>query len=182
MKNSLLLLPFGLMALLSSCSSVLIPEPLVSTTEPELREELEGVWLVEEGAIHVAFTEKGQGEIAFIEREEEKFKLERGELAAVEFDDRTYLSVRFEEDGEMMEKYYLAEFKTDDSGNLIAWPADVDRFGKAVNDGELEGVIEKSKYSTVIELKSDNAALLRFLTQNPDGVATRSPIVLRKLK
>lgn len=181
MKTPSLLLLIATAAILTSCSAVLIPSPLSETTSPELQEELEGVWAVEEGAIHVAFKKNGQGDIAYIEREDDAFMMESGELAAVEADDRTFLSVRFEEDGKMSEFYMLAEFRRDDAGNLIAWPTKVDRFAKAVKEGQLEGTIERSKYTATVTLTSDNAAVLKFLDQNPDAIDTRNPVILRKL-
>ncbi|MEM1295573.1 MAG: hypothetical protein AAGH89_09425 [Verrucomicrobiota bacterium] len=181
MKTPYLFFVMVATAILSSCSAVLSPMPLAETTAKDLQEALEGIWVVEEGAIHIAFKEDGRGDIAFIEREEDAFILERGELAAVEWDDRTYLSVRFEEDGEMNETYHMAEFKLDDAGNLIAWSTQVDHFVKAIKEGKLEGTIEKSKYTITVTLSSDSATILEFLDKNPEAVDTRNPVILRKI-
>lgn len=170
--------------LLPSCSSVSIEEPLAATTEAELREALEGSWSSGDGDVfRVAFDEDGSGELAYIDRQDDEFRLGKGELAAVEVDERTFLSIRIEEDDEEPESYVFAEYVITDSGDLVIWPPDVDSFKNAVEQGALEGSATTGDYGTVtVTLSSDAAAVLQFFTEHPEASDTREPMVSRKIR
>ncbi len=182
MKLPILILSVTAVFWLSGCSGVLLKEPLAATTAEDLQEDLEGTWFTEDGSLRLAFTEAGQGEIAYIERKEDAFQMERGEIAAVARDERLFLSIRFEEEGELPEEYYLAEYQIGEYQNLIVWMPDMDRFEEAVGDGTLVGEIEKQKYGTTVRLTATPEAILDYLEANPQSMETRKPLIFRKLQ
>lgn len=182
------LLPFLCLALLPiGCSQVYIREPVATTTSEELREDLEGAWILDDSVLHIAFDAKGIGETAMIERseEDETFRLVPGEIAAVERDDRYFLSFRRadEEEEEADPIYYWSEYRpTEESDLLVVWYVDVDRFEEAVAADELQGAIERGKHSVTVKIESETEQILQFLEETPEAIATREPIVLKRVR
>lgn len=168
--------------LLSSCGNIRLTEPLAGSTAPEIREKLTGNWVADGEVIQVAFDEQGKGQLAYLDRNDQGLHLGKGEIAAIDLDGRHFLSVRLEEDGQLLNYHLFVEYTNTDEEYLIIWPPKEEAFEKAIIGKALDGTVTKSKNSVTLLIKSPAEKILDFLEQHPDAFETREPKIYRRLK
>ena len=184
MKLSLSL-PLFLIALLvaSGCSSVTTLHPLSSNTEPIDQEKFEGVWLVDDGTIHVKFASNGVARIAGLEWKDGQFHVNQGEAIVTQGKQHNFLSVRYKESDGRWEGYYFLSYKFTDQGDLILWPPVPEVFAKMVKRKELQGIVKKGKYTTSVSVTNAPGGLFDIIN-NPENLELfdyREPLVLKKI-
>jgi len=177
--------PLLALALLYSagCSSVMIEEPLPGNPEPFDQRSFEGTWLFDGNVVELKFGSNGTAKIAGLEWKDDQFQLWQQELIVTKGTRHNFLSLRAEENGELMEDYFFAAYTFSDNGDLIVWIPEEDAFEKLVSEDVLEGSVTKGKSSKNILITSPPAKLLEILNdrKNRELFDYTEPIVFRKL-
>tara|TARA_R110000850_G_scaffold252215_4_gene377382 strand:+ start:946 stop:1521 length:576 start_codon:yes stop_codon:yes gene_type:complete len=172
----------GILLLLSSCDAVLTESPISDRTSPLLQEQLTGIWQHEDGTIHVAFDSNGSGHTASLDWSKNKFKLEQGELHAAEIGGEKFFSFKpiVQDPDDDPKGYILAHFQFAGDDELQIFSPDVEAFENKVKSGDLEGKVDKGKYSTRI-FAEDVSAIL----EEPDAAiklfSREESLLLRRL-
>ena len=165
---------------LAGCSAVVLNEPFPESELPdEMRENLEGVWQLEEMAVNIAFTSNGIPWMAMVDWEGDTFRLLTYRLYFTKQNDSLFFCMPTEP-GKTNE-YFFAEFKQNE-GRIVVWNPSVDVFGQLVENGTLAGSQEKEKYSTSITLEDKAVKILELISTNSAAFNYKEPILLRKLK
>jgi hypothetical protein len=171
-------------ALLSlGCSSVTTVHPLPWRIEPADQGRFEGTWLVGDDSFQIRFADNGVARFAGLDWEDDRFRLEQGEMTICRGEHLGFLSVRTQEDGEWMNHYYLVQFKFTDPGELLLWLPNADAFAEAVAQNRLEATVDGDGTGTDITITSPPEALLELI-DDPDDLELfdyRDPIVLRRV-
>jgi len=184
MKLNLLPL-FLLLALLvgSGCSSVQTTHPLSSDPKPIDKEKFEGAWLFEEGIINVKFAEDGVAKFVALKWKNDTFLLIQAEAIVAEGENSNYISFRILEGDGKSELYFFSQYQFTDDGDLIMWFPNISEFEKMVESKRLQGVVDKSEYSTDIHIKNEPESLLKII-DDPDNMKLfeyRNPMILKKI-
>lgn len=178
-----LIMPFSfVLFLLTSCSSVVSRYPLSEPSSSPEAKKLEGIWLVEKGPLFVQFQENGVAKLASLEWDGQQFEQLEGDMIVTIGKHRRFLSVRFFEDDSLEPSYYIMEYAFSDDGHLLVWSPQLERFEAAVEEGNMEGFIEKGEFSTDVILTQPPGPLLKTLDQpEKDYFDYRKPLILKKL-
>jgi len=167
------------------CSSVTTLQPLPRSSDLAERARFEGVWISDDDLIQVRFDKDGLGHFAGLGWDDEKFKLERGEMIVAAGKDLGFLSVRVEEDdGEWMHRYYLLQYRFTDSGDLVLWNPQPEPFADAVDAGTLEGTVERSDSGVDAVILGQPADLLAFI-DDPEDLTLfdyRDPMIFKRIR
>jgi len=175
----------GMIALMgSACSSVTATQPLPRMEDFGEQEKLEGTWSDGDQVLHLAFDDQGVIHFAGVSWQEDHFGLERGEATVSEGVDLNLLSIRVQEKGEWLEGYIFAQFRITDRGDLLLWLPEVDAFADAVDDGRLEGIVERGKYGTDVSITANPEDLHAFINDpaRPHLFNLTDPIILRRVE
>lgn len=188
MKALLKLAGMGLLMVLSGCSSVEMKEPFpVSQLSEKERDQLEGMWKMDDGVFYLAFASNGVAQLAAIDwnKEAEVFELESLPLHFAKRDKTLYVSFRIEDEGECDPEssgYVFMEVKPFDH-NLVAWPPNVDCFAQLVEKGTLKGTVKKGQYaSTTVELDDPAEKILELVATNAAAFDYKDPTVFQRLE
>jgi hypothetical protein len=167
----------------SGCSSVTTTHPLSRDQHAVDVEKFEGIWLMENGSIHVKFTDNGVAKLAGLDWKENAFRVIRGEAIVTEGKKHNFLSVRYQEREGEWEGYFFLPYKFTDQGDLILWPPVPKEFERMVESKKLLGIVRKGEYSTSITITNAPGALLDVIN-DPDSLKLfeyRKPMVLKKI-
>jgi hypothetical protein len=188
MKALLKLAGMGLLIVLAGCSSVEMKEPFpVSQLSEEERDQLEGMWKMDDGVLYVAFASNGVAQLAAIDwnKEAEVFELKTFPLHFAKRDESLYVSFRIEDEGECAPEssgYIFMEVKPSDH-NLIVWPPNAACFAQLVENGTLKGTVEKGQYaSTTVKLDDPAVKILELVATNPAAFDYKEPTVFQRLE
>ncbi len=183
-KTCLLLFFIPLLLLLSGCSFVTTRQPLSSAPEPIDRDKFEGAWLSEEEVVFIRFAASGVARLAGLDWKDDQFQMVQGEMIITRGKKNNFLSVRFQEDGKWMDRYYLLQYKFTDQDELLLWFPNEDVFAKAVEEGKLEGEVKQDPHGDDIFITDAPEKILRFI-ENPGPLQffkTGKPLILKKIK
>jgi hypothetical protein len=165
------------------CSSVTSTHPLSIDPTPIDKEKFEGIWIMENGTIHVKFTDNGLARLAALDWEENEFRVIQGEAIVTQGKAHNFLSIRYQENPEKREGYFFLPYKFTDQDDLVLWPPVPGVFEKMIENKKLKGIAKKGKYSTSITITNEAGALLNIIN-DPDNLGLfdyRNLIVLRKI-
>ena len=81
------------------------------------------------------------------------------------------------------DRYYFAQYRFTEPGDLVLWLPDTKAFGDAVAKGKLEGVVEKGKHTQSVMISSKPEKVLAFLNDPVNGALfdEKEPMVLKRL-
>jgi hypothetical protein len=172
-----------LVSTLGGCASVTMLQPLPAKIDEAEQGMFEGEWVSEGQIIYVRFGGNGIGRFAGVDWKEGRFQLDEGEIIVTKGEGKSFLSVRIKEDGVWDDRYYFAQYRFTESGDLELRLPDTKAFGDAVEKGKLEGVVEKGKHTQSVTLSSKPEKVLAFLNDPVNGVLfdEKEPMVLKRL-
>ena len=185
MKTRLKIACMGLLIILAGCSSVQMKEPFpVSQLSEQERDQLEGIWNVDDDVVQVAFASNGVAHVAWMEWENEAFQLTTFPVYLTKQDQTLYASFRFE--GETLgpkssSGYSFFELKPSDN-KLILWPPDVDYFKGLVESGKIKGSVEKDTYSDAVLLNTPAVKILELITTNAAAFDYKEPTIFQRVE
>jgi hypothetical protein len=173
-----------LVSTLMGCASVTIQQPLPAKFDAEEQDMIEGEWVAEGQIIYVRFADNGIGRFAGVDWKEGRFQLDEGEIIVTKGTEKSFLSVRVKESGVWDDRYYFAQYRFTESGDLELWLPDAKAFGDAVAKGKLEGVVEKGKHTQSVSISSKPEKVLAFLNDPANGALfdEKEPMVLKRLE
>jgi hypothetical protein len=172
-----------LVSTLVGCASVTIQQPLPAKIDAAEQALFEGEWVSEGQIIYVRFGDKGIGRFAGVDWKEGRFQLDEGEIFVTKGVDKSFLSVRIKENGVWDDRFYFAQYRFTEPGDLVLWLPDTKAFGDAVAKGKLEGVVEKGKHTQSVTISSKPEKVLAFLNDPASGALfdEKEPMVLKRL-
>ena len=174
----------GLIILLSAgCSAVTTMYPLSENPEPIDKDKLEGSWLLNNEVFQVKFASNGVAQIAAVQWKSNQFQIVHAEMTVTKGDKHNFFSLRSQEDGKWMDKYYLLQYMVTQNNDLVVWNANVDEFENIVKSQILPGTIQKNKSSTIVSITNAPTKLLKLIN-GPENIKLfdyKSPIILRKI-
>lgn len=172
--------------LMPGCKSVvsdhLIGEPLTS----EQAQTYEGVWKVGQGVMHIKHTDGANLIVAGLEWKEDKFVMNQHDVVVTQLGNARFAQMVAEDDDEQVEAgqtnamtepdekadrpwLLLGLLSSADHNILVLNSPKFDRFVKALNDGDVEGILEDD--GNTLHVQGDKAALDALLG-NPDTLQT----------
>jgi hypothetical protein len=171
------------MLLAFGCSSVTTVQPLPWKIEPADQDKFEGTWLLGGGALQIRFAETGVARFAGLDWEDGQFQLERGEMTICHGEELDFLSVRTEEGGAWMDRYYLVQYRFTDEGDLVLWLPNPEAFAEAIAHGRLEGTVEGGDCCPDATITSQPDTLLELIDDADDRELFdyREPMILRRV-
>jgi len=183
MKLFRLLIFFGLLCILIGCSAVVTRYPVAFPSNNSKLQDLEGIWMTEDGPIFVNFDAQGRGQIASLEWKDQEYQILRGELLVSEVGTRHFLSIRIAEENQWDGEYFLAEFTTNPKGYLVVWEARKKLFEQAVRDKKLPGFIQEDRYGSDVILTARPEVLNAFIAswEGAPLFDRTKPVVLKKV-
>ena len=145
-------------ALLGGCAQ--FQNPAVAESGPAFDTALAGHWVLnsKEGEIHVEIRSRGAGGVV-IARELAKTgesKVEEAQLLTARLGQINLMSLRSESENDAHWSIFRYDF---DRGRLVVTQGSDEYWKKAVEDGRLEGRVEKGRLSTTITVTASEAQL-----------------------
>lgn len=165
------------------CSSVTTIQPLPWKIETADQERFEGTWIFADGSLQIRFAATGVARFAGLDWEDDRFQLERGEMTICHGEELDFLSVRTEEDGTWMDRYYLVQYRFTDEGDLVLWLPNAEAFADAIAQGRLEGTVEGEDCCKDVTITGPPDALLALIDDADDSELFdyREPMILRRV-
>jgi len=165
------------------CSSVTLRHPLPANGGASDRAQLEGCWRSGGEVVFVEFSDDGVGRIAGVDWKDGRFQLGEAEMVVSRAADRGFLSVRTRGTSGWDRELYLLEFHATDDGDLVLWAPDPEAFAVAVDQGRLEGTVERDEHSLNVTLTGAPEKVLAFLGDPASGELfdLRRPIVVTRV-
>ncbi len=165
---------------MAGCSSVTMKEPFPESqlTEEE-QEQLEGIWRIDDGIVHIAFASNGVPWLAMVEWEDGDFQMDKYRLHFTRHKEAFYVCIPTEPGG--TNKYVFAEFNPNADPNLFFWDPDIAFFTEQIRIGALKGSVEKGQYSTEINLESSSVEILDLISTNHAAFDYKNPLLFQKL-
>lgn len=154
-----------LAVLAAGCSSVQTEHPVSAHPEALDKDRLEGLWLLEDEAVHVRFGVDGVGRLAVIDWDGGEFRVRRSEFVVAHAGEGRYLSLRDEDE----DHYDLFAYEFAENGDLVVLSEPTDAFVGAVEVGRLRGEVRKDGDNTEVVLASPSDSLAAFLASAPPG-------------
>ena len=146
----LTLLPLITIAIfLTSCDAVLTTNHITDATTDLLQDELTGAWQAEDGVIQIEFDEGGTGHFAFLEWKEDQFEISQSRFQALQVKGITILTVESPDDDDD-DGFALAAVRQAENNEMHAFAPQVNIFAKLVETDQMEGKVEKEKYTTTV--------------------------------
>jgi hypothetical protein len=172
-----------LIPVLTGCASVTLVQPLPAMEDAAERARFEGEWIMDGEIVYVRFGSKNTGQFAGVDWKEEQFQLDTGELVVSRGMKHDYLSVRVKMKDQWEDHYYFAQYAFTDEGNLLVWLPDPEAFDQAIQEGRLEGAVERTQYTHNVELTDTPEKILAFLNEpgNGDLFDYSAPRTLKRL-
>lgn len=172
-----------LLSTLMGCASVTLQWPLPAKIDAAEQALFEGEWISEGQIIYVRFTDDGAGRFAGVDWKEGRFQMDEGEIIVSKGRERSFLSVRVKENGVWDERYYFAQYRFTEPGEMVLWLPDTKAFGEAVEKGMLEGSVEKGKHTQSVTISSEPEKVLAILNDPANGAlfGEKEPMILKRL-
>jgi hypothetical protein len=165
------------------CASVTIQRPLPARIDASEQAMFEGEWVSEGQIIYIRFTDNSVGRFAGLDWKDGRFQLDEGEIIVTKGQEKSFVSVRVKENGVWDERYYFAQYRLTEAGDLVLWLPDTKAFGDAVAKGSLAGTVEKGKHTQSVTISSEPEKVLAFLNNPAHGELfdSKEPMILKKL-
>jgi hypothetical protein len=158
-------------------------QPLPDKVDGVEKALFEGEWVSEGQIIYVRFGDGGVGRFAGVDWKEGRFQLDEGEMIITKGEGRSFVSVRVKENGVWDERYYFAQYRFTEPGDLELWLPDTKAFAEAIAKGKLEGVVEKGKHTQSVTISGKPEKVLTFLNDPANGALfdSKEPMILKRL-
>lgn len=177
MKLSRLIILLALAIFISACSVVKSVNKLGGEHYKVSKEQWEGTWIAEDGALQIKVLKPDSGElqIMFIENG----KLESYTLFLGRNGSDTYINFVENADDQF---YYPAKFKKSNN-QIIVWLLSTEMLKQAIINKEIDGKIIKQKYSDDILITASPEELNQYFTDNKQHMLFdyEEPLILRRL-
>ena len=122
---------------------------ITDATTDLLQDELTGAWQAEDGVIQIEFDEGGTGHFAFLEWKEDQFEISQSRFQALQVKGITILTVESPDDDDD-DSFALAAVRQAENNEMHAFAPQVNIFAKLVETDQMEGKVEKEKYTTTV--------------------------------
>ncbi len=168
----------ALTSLIIGCSLVQSVNKLGKDVYIPNKDDWEGTWVAEDGALQLKIIDQEHGEIEIMFIENGKL-LKYKVFLTQNDDDNTYMNII----GTIEEKYYhFAKFKKDNN-HIIVWQASAEALKEAIIKKNINGNIVKNKYSDTITINATKKELNKFFIKNRRQMLFEyeDPHILRRL-
>jgi hypothetical protein len=160
-----------LLAVAAGCSNVKSTQMLGTPLSDEKASEFEGVWSLNDVLpVYVGHRGGGDVQLAFVQWDDEAFKLVEFTGTLTSDDDVTYLNVesKVQTEGEPT-MYQFVRVKAAGEDRVFVHPANDEGFATAVNDGQLSGSVAKKKLATEVRIDATADELAEFVHPEKAG-------------
>jgi hypothetical protein len=157
------------------CDSVMMQHPIGEVVDDSEGRKLDGVWKTDNGVIHLRFASEGKLVVASLEWDEKQksFVKKEAGVQLTQLGDDTFFSISGEapadsesttessaKDTSLICNQYEVDYK---AGELRIYPASVQQFATAVNDGKLAGTVTKEGRQTRVRITASAEELAKFV-------------------
>ncbi len=168
----------ALTSLIIGCSFVQSVNKLGKDVYIPIKDDWEGTWVAEDGALQLKIIDQAHGEIEIMFIEDGKL-LKYKVFLTKNGDDNTYMNVI----GRKEEKYYhFAKFKKDNNLTIV-WHISTEALKEAIIKKNLNGNIINNKYGDTILINATKKELNKFFINNRRQMLFEyeNPLILRRL-
>lgn len=159
------------LAFLSGCHAVYSTHPVGEAPVSVSPDDWEGTWVHKDGAVTVVVLdqEKGVLEIGWVEKKQERLKLERYKVLLRKSGEWLFGSVQ---DPDKPKLYVWGRIKNED-GQIVLWAPDVQKARALVEKGVLPGRVEKMNDVSFTDPDPDAVGPRPILSKESDVILTR---------
>ena len=150
----------------TGCSQVVTQKPLHPEFVYEDPDQLKGSWLVEEdgeytGTVGISINNSGDAFVGFLEVKDDQIVLSRYQLFMTPGPGHRYVS--FKQLNGDSDEYFFARVEFSEGGSIRIFGSDHDAFADAVEQGDLEGTVQRDKKNVSVILTSSPHTILEFM-------------------
>ena len=172
--------------LLTGCKTVVSMNPVGIPDTEIKKEQYEGIWQIDEGAIQCKFAKDGKtlvvGGVEWNDDAQE-YKLQQIKVDLRKIGDRRFLNLLSQDDDTETTgpRYFFAEYNFKDGNEeyILLWYPDFGKFKEAIEENKIVG----SATDDTVTITEKPESLMTFLQQyqDKDLFNYREPIIIRRI-